>query len=91
MKKIGLGMLILVIGVIGVFAWMRYAWKDVDRKAKQESEVTEGYHYQPNPRKIPQVPPEPKPIPPAKPAKPQPKPLPDAPAEKKEAEKSTGA
>lgn len=64
MKRIGLGILILVIGV---FIWMQYAWEDVDRKAKQESEVTDGYRYQPNPRKIPQVPPEPKPIPPAKP------------------------
>jgi type IV secretory pathway VirB10-like protein len=88
MKRIGLGILILVIGV---FIWMRNTWEDVDRKAKQESEVTDGYRYQPNPRKIPQVPPEPKPIPPAKPSKPQPKPLPDAPSEKKEAKKTAGA
>jgi type IV secretory pathway VirB10-like protein len=89
MKRIGLGILIVVIGA---FIWMRYAWEDnVDRKANQESEVTDGYHYQPNPRKIPQIPPQPKLIPPAKPSIPQPKPLPDVSSETKEAESATGS
>jgi hypothetical protein len=88
MKKIGLGMLAVVIGAL---IWLQSDGKNVNRKANRDPEITEGYRYQPSPRKIPQFPPAPKPIPPAKPSTPQPKPLPDAPSETGGAKNMTGA